>query len=85
MSSLSDYAKALLAGGLPSVLDSVAGNSQGDTRPEQTAPASQWNDQDTAFAGNGGLVLTPKAIAIGVAGVFAAGIILWAVVHVLKK
>lgn len=46
--AFSDYARAVLAGGLPAVLDvgSQGGTRQGDTRPERTAPSSTVADDE---------------------------------------
>lgn len=50
MSQLGDYVRTILAGGLPAVLDTgrQGSTAQGDTRPEQTAPAGTHVDNDTA-------------------------------------
>lgn len=54
MSTFSDYAKTILAGGLPAVLDNNAANrtAQGDTRPERTAPESTIRDAEPWMIGN---------------------------------
>ncbi len=86
MSSLSDYAKAILAGGLPSVLDlgSAARGQQGDTRPEQTAPSGTLVDRGISTS-RGSFILTPAGIAIAVGGTLLAGLILFASIKVLSR
>lgn len=80
MSKLSDYGKALLAGGLPAVLDygTKAGAKQGDTKPETTAPTATIKDVDTSAPRETSIVghITPKEIAIGVAGLLVVSAVL---------
>lgn len=54
MSTFTDYAKAILAGGLPAVLDNnaAARTQQGDTRPERTAPEATIRDVEPMMIGN---------------------------------
>lgn len=54
MSTFSDYAKLVLAGGLPAVLDNNAASrtQQGDTRPERTAPEPTIRDREPFMIGN---------------------------------
>jgi hypothetical protein len=68
VSTFSDYAKAILAGGLPAVLDNNAANrtAQGDTRPERTAPESTIKDMEPFMIGN-----TPVSPMLIVAGAVA--------------
>jgi hypothetical protein len=86
--ALSDYAKALLAGGLPQVLDlgPAAGNAQGDTRPEYTAPVGTHVDRDTATAGRSSPIvsLDGKTIAIGVGAVLLVGAIMFVSLKALR-
>lgn len=86
--AFADYAKAILSGGLPQVLDlgTPAGNAQGDTRPEYTAPSGTVVDRDTATAGRSSpiVALDGKTIAIGVGAVFLVGAILFISIRALK-
>ena len=68
MSTFSDYAKAILAGGLPAVLDNNAATrtAQGDTRPERTAPEATIRDSEPFMIGN-----TPVSPMLIVAGAVA--------------
>lgn len=82
--NLGDYAKAILRGGLPAILDSPAASptAQGDTRPEQTPPAGTNRDVDSAVSAakaSDVTIFTPKNIAIGVGGLIVLGLVVWAV------
>ena len=79
MSTFSDYAKLILAGGLPAVLDdpNALKTAQGDTRAEQTAPAAGIMDAEPfVIAG----VPFPRALVIGGA-VVAAVVLTYAVLR----
>lgn len=69
--AFSDYAKAILAGGLPAVLDDgrAAGTKQGDTRVERVAPASSIQDDEpfTSRLRNGMTLETGVLALVGVA------------------
>lgn len=83
-----DYVGALLSGGLPQVLDygAGAGNSQGDTRPEYTAPSGTIVDQDNATRVVGSpYVLDGKTIAIGIGGVLIVGLILYVAIRATAR
>lgn len=80
MSSLSDYARALLQGGLPAALDvgTSGGAKTGDSKPETVKPAGTLADRDTSAPANSiTSFVTPKEIMIGVAGLIVVGAILY--------
>jgi len=82
VSKLTDYFNAILQGGLPAALDLglAAGTAQGDTKPEQTAPATTIKDHDTATAGTPSASplawLDGKTVLIGVAGIVVVGAVM---------
>ena len=85
MSKLSDYANAILQGGLPAALDmglAAAGAKQGDTKPEQTAPAAGVKDRDTSTTVAAANAASPlawfdaKTAFIGVAGLIVVSAVL---------
>lgn len=85
MSKITDYAKAILAGGLPAALDlgSSAGAKQGDGRTERIAPAGTLQDRDREIAPVQTSVIdhiTGKEIAIGAAGLIIVGAFMYAVI-----
>lgn len=89
MSQLSDYARAILTGGLPAALDlgSSAGAKQGDARTERVAPAGTIQDRDTQVKPVETSVidfLGPKEIAIGVAGLLVVGAFMFVVIKAVK-
>jgi hypothetical protein len=76
MSTFTDYAKLILAGGLPAVLDDPSmRTAQGDTRPEQTAPSAGILDAEPYMIGS---TPVPAALVIG-AFVVAAVVLTYAI------
>lgn len=75
MASFSDYAKLVLAGGLPAVLDNQAAprTQQGDSRPEQTAPTASVQDMEPWKIG--GLEVSPGLVIGGLAGIALLAIV----------
>jgi hypothetical protein len=90
MGTLSDYAKAILVGGIPAAVDlgSKAGNLQGDKRTEQVAPSGTLQDRDTNAPVKSASVvdfITGKEIAIGAAGLLVVGVVLYLAIKTVKK
>jgi hypothetical protein len=89
MSKLSDYARAILAGGLPAALDmgSRAGAAQGDNRTEQIAPSGTIQDRDNAAPVSTSILahVTGKEIAIAAAGLIVVGAVLFVTIRFVKK
>lgn len=79
MASFSDYAKLVLAGGLPAVLDNNAAprTQQGDSRPEQTAPTASVKDMEAWQIG--GMNISPGLVIGGLAGLALLAIVVAAV------
>lgn len=86
MSQFSDYAKALLAGGLPAVLDygqTASPSATGDTRPERTAPTGTKQDEEP-FLSRVTDSLTGGNIAVGALGLVAAVGVIWLIVRAVR-
>lgn len=90
MGTLSDYARAILTGGIPAAVDVglAAGNKQGDNRTERIAPSGTLQDRDTQVAPVKTSIvdfITGKEIVIGVAGLLVIGAVLYVAIHAVKK
>ena len=92
MSKFSDYARAVLLGGIPAAVDLgvSAGTKQGDGKPEQTAPATTIKDKDTSTASlpkaNPLEFLDAKTVLIGIGGaILVAGVLFLSLKALGKK
>lgn len=83
MSKLTDYAKQILVGGLPTLLDGIAG-SQGDNRAETTAPTGSRLQRDAAKNEAPVYDINLKTIGIAVAGLAAVGLTLALVIRAAR-
>lgn len=85
MSKLSDYALAILAGGLPLVLDGVnTPGVQGDKKPETTAPVGTRATIDPAKGTKPVYQLDIKTIGISVAALAAVGVVVALIIKAAK-
>lgn len=76
--SFKDTLNALLAGGLPLVLDGVQSTAQGDNKPEQIAPVGTAANREATLKAQAAVAQVQwKQVALIVGGVVLAGGVLF--------